>query len=105
VGAYRERALDPRRHGAGLCREDGARGSRTHRQLPVADNQFVHQKATSLIVIDPTDYAIAIRQGEAAVLQAKADWQNKQAESERRQKLTDLAVTRGGATDLREQRV
>jgi multidrug resistance efflux pump len=46
-----------------------------------------------LMVIDPTDYAIAIRQGEAAVQQAKADWQNKQAESDRRQKLTDLAVT------------
>jgi multidrug resistance efflux pump len=62
-------------------------------ELPVADNQFVH-KGDLLVVIDPTDYVIAIRQGEAAVKQAKADFQNKQAESERRQKLTDLAVTK-----------
>jgi multidrug resistance efflux pump len=61
-------------------------------ELPVADNQFVH-KGDLLIAIDPTDYAIAIRQGEAAVQQAKADWQNKQTESDRRQKLNDLAVT------------
>jgi RND family efflux transporter MFP subunit len=62
-------------------------------ELPVADNQFVH-KGDLLIAIDPTDYVISIRQGEAAVQQAKADWQNKQTESERRQKLNDLAVTR-----------
>ena len=61
-------------------------------ELPIVDNQFVH-KGDLLIVIDPTDYAIAVRQGEAAVQQAKADMQNKQAESERRQKLTNLAVT------------
>lgn len=61
-------------------------------QLPVADNQFVH-KGDLLMVIDPTDYVIAIRQGEAAVQQAKADWDNKQAESTRRAKLNDLAVT------------
>ena len=61
-------------------------------ELPVADNQFVH-KGDLLIVIDPTDYVIAIRQGEAAVQQAKADWQNKQTEFDRRQKLNDLAVT------------
>jgi multidrug resistance efflux pump len=61
-------------------------------ELPVADNQFVH-KGDLLMVIDPTDYAIGVRQGEAAVQQAKADWQNKQAQSNRRQKLTNLAVT------------
>src|SRR5271156_1200988 len=61
-------------------------------ELPVADNQFVH-KGDLLMVIDPTDYAIAVRQGEAAVKRAKADWDNKQAESDRRQKLTDLAAT------------
>jgi multidrug resistance efflux pump len=61
-------------------------------ELPVADNQFVH-KGDLLMVIDPTDYVIAVRQGEAAVLQAKADWDNKQAESSRREKLSDLAVT------------
>jgi multidrug resistance efflux pump len=61
-------------------------------ELPVADNQFVH-KGDPLVVIDPTDYVIAVRQGEALVQQAKADWDNKQAESNRREKLTDLAVT------------
>jgi multidrug resistance efflux pump len=61
-------------------------------ELPVADNQFVH-KGDLLMVIDPTDYGIAVREGEAAAQQAKADWQNKQAESARRQKLTDLAVS------------
>jgi multidrug resistance efflux pump len=61
-------------------------------ELPVADNQFVH-RGDLLMVIDPTDYAIAVRQGEAAVQRAKADWDNKQAESDRRQKLTDLAAT------------
>jgi RND family efflux transporter MFP subunit len=61
-------------------------------ELPVADNQFVH-KGDLLIVIDPRDYIIAVRQSEAAVQQAKADWDNKQAESNRRQKLNNLAVT------------
>jgi RND family efflux transporter MFP subunit len=61
-------------------------------ELPVADNQFVH-KGDPLMVIDPTDYVIAVRQGEALVQQAKADWDNKQAESNRREKLSDLAVT------------
>src|SRR3984957_1984145 len=61
-------------------------------ELPVADNQFVH-KGDLLMVIDPKDYVIAVRQSEAAVQQAKADWDNKQAESNRRQKLNDLAVT------------
>jgi multidrug resistance efflux pump len=61
-------------------------------ELPVADNQFVH-KGDLLLVIDPTDYVIAVQQGEALVQQAKADWDNKQAESNRREKLSDLAVT------------
>jgi multidrug resistance efflux pump len=45
------------------------------------------------MAIDPRDYVIAVRQGEAAAQQAKADWDNKQAESNRRQKLNNLAVT------------
>src|SRR5580704_7537112 len=61
-------------------------------ELPVADNQFVH-KGDLLMAIDPRDYVIAVRQGEAAAQQAKADWDNKQAESNRRQKLNNLAVT------------
>jgi RND family efflux transporter MFP subunit len=60
--------------------------------LPVADNQFVHN-GDLLMVIDPTNYAIAIRQTEAAVEQAKAVTQNAHAESERRQKLTDLSIS------------
>jgi multidrug resistance efflux pump len=62
-------------------------------ELPVADNQFVH-KGGVLMVIDPTNYAIAVRQAEAAVQQAKAVAQNAQAQSARRQKLTGtLAVS------------
>jgi RND family efflux transporter MFP subunit len=61
-------------------------------ELPIANNQFVH-KGDLLMVIDPRDYVIAVRQSEAAVQQAKADWDNKQAESNRRQKLNNLAVT------------
>jgi multidrug resistance efflux pump len=60
-------------------------------ELPVADNQFVH-KGDLLMVIDRTDYIIAVRQGEAAVQQAKADWDNRKAQSNRRQKLINGAV-------------
>jgi RND family efflux transporter MFP subunit len=61
-------------------------------ELPVVDNQLV-RKGDLLMVIDPTDYEIAVRQGEAAVNQAKAAADNAKAQSERREKLTDLAVT------------
>jgi hypothetical protein len=44
-------------------------------ELPVKDNQFVH-KGDLLMVIDPTDYKIAVRLNEAAVQQAKANAQN-----------------------------
>lgn len=40
-------------------------------ELPVQDNEFVH-KGDLLLVIDPTDYAIAVRLAEAAVHQAQA---------------------------------
>src|ERR1700753_777441 len=40
--------------------------------LPVADNQFVH-KGDLLMVIDPTDYRIAVKLAEAAVQQAQVD--------------------------------
>jgi len=43
--------------------------------LPVADNQFV-RKGQVLMVIDPTDYQIAVRLDEAAVQQAQANMQN-----------------------------
>jgi len=61
-------------------------------ELPVADNQFVH-KGDTLMVVDPTNFAIAARLADAAVDQTRAFAQNAQAQSARRQKLTDLAVS------------
>ena len=61
-------------------------------QVPVVDNQFVH-KGDLLMVVDPTNFEIAARLADAAVDQAKAQAQNAQAQSARRQKLTDLAVS------------
>jgi multidrug resistance efflux pump len=61
-------------------------------ELKVVDNQFVH-KGDLLVVIDPTNYRIAVKLAEAAVQQAEAAAQNAQRESERRRKLDDLAVT------------
>src|SRR5579872_5799008 len=57
-------------------------------QLPVVDNQFVH-KGDLLMVIDPTDYAIAVRLAQAAVTQANATAQNKQIQAQRRLHLSD----------------
>jgi multidrug resistance efflux pump len=61
-------------------------------KLPVADNQFVH-KGDPLMIVDPTNFEIAARLADAAVDQAKALAQNAQAQSARRQKLTDLSVS------------
>src|SRR6516165_2942897 len=61
-------------------------------ELPVADNQFVH-RGDLLMEIDPTNYRIAVSLAEAAAQEAQIDAQNKERESERRQKLTNLAVT------------
>ncbi|MBV8664557.1 MAG: HlyD family secretion protein, partial [Hyphomicrobiales bacterium] len=44
-------------------------------ELPVRDNQFVH-KGDLLMVIEPTDYTIAVNQAEAAVQQAEASVKN-----------------------------
>ena len=44
-------------------------------KLPVADNQLVH-KGDLLMVIDPTDYRIAVDLAEAAVQQAQVNAQN-----------------------------
>jgi RND family efflux transporter MFP subunit len=60
--------------------------------LPVADNQFVH-KGDLLVMIDPTDYKIAVSLAEAAVTQAQVSATNVQREAQRRQALSDLAVT------------
>ena len=61
-------------------------------ELPVADNQFVH-KGDLLLVIDPTDYRIALNLANAAVEQTQATAQNAHREAERRLKLSSLAVT------------
>src|SRR5579872_976848 len=61
-------------------------------QLPVADNQFVH-KGDLLMVIDPTNYNIAVSLAEAAVQQAQANAENAAREAKRRRKLSNLAVT------------
>ncbi len=61
-------------------------------ELPVADNQFVH-KGDLLMVVDPTNYKIAVSLNEAAVQQAQASAQNAEREAKRRQQLTDLAAT------------
>jgi RND family efflux transporter MFP subunit len=60
--------------------------------LPVADNQLV-QQGQVLLVIDPTNYEIAVRLDQAAVQQAEANMQNAERESQRRQELPTLAVT------------
>src|SRR5262249_13858077 len=61
-------------------------------ELPVVDNQLVH-KGDLLLVIDPTNFKIAVSLAEAAVQQAQATAQNAEREAKRRQELTTLAVT------------
>ncbi len=61
-------------------------------ELPVADNQFVH-KGDLLMVIDPTNYKIAVSLAEASVQQAQVTAQNAEREAKRREELTNLAVT------------
>lgn len=60
--------------------------------LPIADNQFVRQ-GELLLGIDPTNYRIAVSLAEAALLQAQANADNAVHESQRRQRLTDIAVS------------
>ena len=61
-------------------------------ELPVADNQFVH-KGDLLMVIDPTNYKIAVSLAEAALQQAQVNAQNAEREAKRRLALSNLAVT------------
>jgi RND family efflux transporter MFP subunit len=61
-------------------------------ELPVADNQFV-RKGDLLMVIDPTNYKIAVSLGEAALQQAQVNAQNAEREAKRRLALSNLAVT------------
>ena len=62
-------------------------------ELPIRDNQLVH-KGDLLMRIDPRDYQVAVDLANAAVDQATADYENKQAQRERRLKLTDLAASK-----------
>ncbi|HSY85453.1 MAG TPA: HlyD family secretion protein [Verrucomicrobiae bacterium] len=61
-------------------------------ELPVKDNQFVH-KGDLLMVIEPTNYKIAVSLAEAAVQQADANAQNAAREAKRRARLSTLEVT------------
>jgi multidrug resistance efflux pump len=61
-------------------------------ELPVADNQFVH-KGDLLMVIDPTDYRIAVANAEAAVKHAGADAENAAIQAKRRTELKGLTVS------------
>lgn len=60
--------------------------------LPVADNQYVH-KGDLLMVVDPTNFAIAVSTAQAQVEQAEADMQNKQLEARRRENLNSLSTS------------
>jgi multidrug resistance efflux pump len=62
------------------------------RELRVGDNQYVHQGEV-LYVIDPFDFEVALRTDGAQVQQRAADLQVKQVQSERRQRLSNLATT------------
>ncbi len=62
-------------------------------QLPVTDNQLV-RKGDLLVAIDPTDYKIAVDLADAAVQQAEVNARNVEREAQRRQELTQLAVTK-----------
>jgi multidrug resistance efflux pump len=61
-------------------------------QLPVSDNQLVH-KGDLLMVIDPTNYKIAVKQAEASLDQAKANAQDAVAQYDRRKTLTTLSTS------------
>jgi RND family efflux transporter MFP subunit len=61
-------------------------------ELRVADNQFVH-KGDVLYIIDPFDFQVAVNVGKALVDQRAADLEVKQAQSTRRQHLSNLATT------------
>src|SRR6516164_7049140 len=61
-------------------------------ELKVGDDQFVHQ-GDVLYVIDPFDFEVALRTGKAQAQQRAADLQVKEVQSERRQRLSDLATT------------
>jgi multidrug resistance efflux pump len=61
-------------------------------ELRVGDDQYVHQ-GDVLYVIDPFDFEVALHVAKAEVQQKAADLQVKEMQSERRQRLSDLATT------------
>jgi multidrug resistance efflux pump len=61
-------------------------------ELPIADNQFVH-KGDLLMVIDPTNYRLAVSLAESAAQQAQIVEQNLQLEAKRRLELNNAAVS------------
>ncbi|GIQ78282.1 HlyD family secretion protein [Bradyrhizobium sp. RD5-C2] len=62
------------------------------KELRVVDNQFVH-KGDILYVIEPFDFEIALRAYRASLQQKIADRDVKDLQAERRQRLSDLAVS------------
>jgi multidrug efflux pump subunit AcrA (membrane-fusion protein) len=69
-------------------------------ELPVVDNQFVH-KGDVLMVIDPTNYRIAVSNAEAAVQRAEVDAQNAKSEAKRRRR----AEGTGGGVERKSWRL
>jgi multidrug resistance efflux pump len=61
-------------------------------ELRVTDNQYVHQ-GDVLYMIDPFDFQTALRAGKAEVARRSADLAVKQAQSQRRQALSELAAS------------
>jgi multidrug resistance efflux pump len=61
-------------------------------QLPITDNQFV-RKGDLLMVVDPTDYRLAVSLAAAAAKQAQIVEQNLQLEAKRRLELNNNAVS------------
>lgn len=61
-------------------------------ELPIADNMLV-RKDQLLTVIDPTDYAIAVKLAEAAADRERANADNLEVEAQRRQRLSRLATS------------
>jgi multidrug resistance efflux pump len=61
-------------------------------KLPVRDNQLV-RKGDLLMVVDPTNYEIAVKLAEAALEQAEAVMTNARADSTRRDRLMRAAVS------------
>ncbi len=61
-------------------------------QLRITDNQFVH-KGDILYQIEPFDFDVTLRTSKALLEEREADLHVKELQSERRQRLSDLATT------------